>query len=728
MQPESTERRRVDPEPYPTLAALRAGQALLDRKSEAGWAAIRGFVRKAAATGALLHDEGDRWAAQSLIDYWTALLGRRGDEVADATLAPFDPQLAPALPDHACPYVGLQAFDTGQSQYYFGREREVTALHELLRVHALVGIVGPSGSGKSSLARAGLSLALGSDGVSATRWRALPAVVPGPEPLASLDRVLGPVGDPTGVILLVDQFEELFTLSANEAVQTEFVDRLLGLIREPARDNRLILTIRADFEEYLTKQPQLYELYQRARVQLLPLGAAQLRRVIEAPAEAVGLKFEAGVVDALLHDLLGEPAGLPLLQTSLTRLWSRRQRNLITMAAYREIGDGRRALATWADETFAAMIPEDQETARRILLRLGLSLDDRLEITRTRVSRADLHRSGARDRIDRVLIRLVDAGLLRLTPAANEEEDRIEVVHESLVRNWPRLAAWLGEVRQDLRTMNRLRARAAEWKGYGAGAAGLLDAVQLGEAEQWLSSPAAQDLGIEPAVAEMVRASRRAVNRAGRRRRWVQVTVVGFLGLVAAGAIWTAVVQRRLAGEAAKYLSLSWAREKDLEVKRDELQAKQRELQTNQGELRAANEHITKALAAFNEVAQLAEDQRYEVVPFSGEVAFEAAKVQVPGSSFFTFTVAPFGDRTNIIGVSYVVFGQRPRSRVGIAPTFQASFQLRGCISAGLAAVGYKDRDPVITRFDLCALTQAVKPTQRTQQTPAARLEQLDLP
>jgi len=566
--------------------------------------------------------------------------------------------------------------------------------------------VGPSGSGKSSLARAGLSLALQSDGAAAARWRELPPVVPGPEPLVSLERVLGPAGTPTGIILLVDQFEELFTLSADEAVQAEFVNRLLSVIGDPGHDNRLILTIRGDFEEYLTKHPQLYEIYQRGRVQLLPLGAAQLRRVIEAPAAAVGLKFEAGVVDALLHDLLGEPAGLPLLQTSLTRLWRRRQRNLVTMAAYREIGGGRRALATWADETFAAMIPEDQETARRILLRLGLSLDDRLEVTRTRVSRADLHRTGVDDRIDRVLGGLIAAGLLRLTPGAKPEEDRIEVVHEALVRNWDRLASWLREVRQDLRTMNRLRARAAEWKGYGARAAGLLDAVQLAEAEQWLRSPAAQELGVEPEVVKMVQASRQAVNRAGLRRRWAMIAVVVFLGLSAAGALRTAVVQARLAAEAARYLALSGARQTALEGNQRELQTKQRELQANQLELRAANEHITKALAAFNEVAQRAEEGHYEDVRFSKEVAFGATKVELQGSPFFTFTLAPLGDKTNIIGVSYVVFGSRPRSRVGIAPRFQASFQLRGCISAGLAAVGYRDRDPVITRFDLCALTQ----------------------
>src|SRR5262249_22553705 len=163
-------------------------------------------------------------------------------------------------------------------------------------------------------------------------------------------------------------------------------------------------------------------------------------------AGVCGLKFEPGVIDRLLQELLGEPAGLPLLQFTLLRLWEERHRNRVTAAAYDRVGGGRQALARTADAIYDAMLPEDQATARRIFLMVGRAVADRHEATRTRVARARFFEHGDDPgRVARVLDRLLSARLLRQTAGPQEPEPRVEVAHEALVRNWPRLAEWLQE-------------------------------------------------------------------------------------------------------------------------------------------------------------------------------------------------------------------------------------------------------------------------------------------
>src|SRR6185436_886803 len=155
-----------------------------------------------------------------------------------------------------------------------------------------------------------------------------------------------------------------------------------ALVEAPQPPHRIILTMRTDFETFIAQLPDIQRLFEAVRVQVTPLSAAEMREAIEQPAGAVGLKFEAGVVDLLLQDILGEPAGLPLLQFTLLKLWEERERNRVTMASYLRVGGGRQALARAADAAYDAMTPEDQSTARRILLLVGLAVDERNEPTR----------------------------------------------------------------------------------------------------------------------------------------------------------------------------------------------------------------------------------------------------------------------------------------------------------------------------------------------------------
>jgi WD40 repeat protein len=514
---------------YPSLMALQtAHNDLLKRQRQesntpAFHDAVLDFLRNGTATGALLDADEDRRAAQSLLDYWAARLFRLGQEPSDSTLADFDPLLAPEIPDELCPYLGLDSFREDDAAKFYGRARLVADLVDRLASQRLIAVVGPSGSGKSSLVRAGLIPALKAGALPGSQdWNYLPPIVPGSDPLASLARALRTedqasssddasaiLGSP--LVLVVDQFEELWTLCDDAGTRQAFVAKLLELAEASDAEHQVILTMRSDFEAFVARAPELQALFEVGRIQVTPLSAAELREAIEQPAELAGLHFEAGVVALLLQDILGEPAGLPLLQFTLLKLWERRERNRVTHTAYLRAGGGRLALARSADEFYAGLIPEEQVTARRILLRM-VRPGEGLELTSSRVRRADLFRGGEDPgRVERVLVKLIAVRLVRLAAGETLGDDQVEVAHEALVRNWPALVDWLEEEKAELATRRRLEGRAAEWTRLGRGTGGLLDEVQLHEAERWLSSSGAAYLGYDPVLPALVEASRAAI-------------------------------------------------------------------------------------------------------------------------------------------------------------------------------------------------------------------------
>ncbi len=506
---------------FPSLVSLRAAHTeLLKRHRETGetpetLAAVAAFLQRGQATGALLDDDGDRRAAQSLLNYWTALLYRTGQEPPEATLADFDPALAPELPDALCPYLGLDAFREDNSDVFFGRQRLIESLINHLKENRLLAVVGPSGSGKSSVVRAGLIPALqaGVPASDSADWHYLPPMFPGSNPLENLAHVTRPPEIDAAawvpgqivafqqddgylakmiaarglgrVVIVVDQFEEVFTLCTDDNVRQAFVDNLVRLIRAPQARHTVILTMRTDFETQVTRLPDFEPLFERALIRVTPLNAGELREAIEKPAAAIGLRFEAGVVDALLRDILGEPAALPLLQFTLLKLWESRERNRVTWEAYRRLGGGRQALATSADEFYRNLIQEEQDTAKRILLRL-VRPGEGLEFTSSRVRREDLfHKAEARDRVERVLDKFIRIRLLRLTKGETEADDQVEVAHEALVRNWPRLVAWLEDERVAMRQRRRLTTAAEQWAALGRDPGALLRGVLLDEAQRY---------------------------------------------------------------------------------------------------------------------------------------------------------------------------------------------------------------------------------------------------
>ncbi|MBV9279907.1 MAG: hypothetical protein JOZ41_07485, partial [Chloroflexi bacterium] len=537
--------RQVDDsvERFASAAALRAAHTELLKRYRASadphemLAEVEGFIRKGSATGTSLDADNDRWAAQSLLDYWTAILYRVGHEPLDGTLAEFDPTQAPELDDADPPYIGLEAFREEDHSRFFGRQRLVEEWIGRLADSRLLAVVGSSGSGKSSLVRGGVLPALRAGGVPGSeRWRYYPPVVPGSEPLTGLVRLFQPpdsapewveqqvrelrrdplqlarvvgAGGEEPVVLVVDQFEEVFTLCSDEEARQAFAASLVGLAQAPGPRHTVILTLRSDFEAQVVQLRALEPLFGQIQARVTPLNAVELREAIERPAERVGLKVEQGVVDQLIKEILGEPAGLPLLQFALLKLWENRERNRVTRETYQRLGGARRALACSADEVYEGLF-EDQVTARCILLRM-VRPGEGLEVTSSRVRRDRLHETcGASDRVDHVLDRLRQARLIRRTAGDAPGADQFEVAHEALIRNWPRLVGWLDEERIALRQRLRLTSSAEQWQAKGRDPGALLRGSLLKDARRYT------DLG--PLEREFVAASQAEDERVKRER------------------------------------------------------------------------------------------------------------------------------------------------------------------------------------------------------------------
>lgn len=462
------------------------------------------FMARGKATGAILSEEEDRWAAQSMLDYWSTVLFREHRDAGDATLEDFDPSFSPELDDSQCPYVGLASFGERSSTVFFGRERLSSSIIEALGKTRLLFVLGASGSGKSSVVRAGVlpKLKAGDD-----KWVFVPAFVPGSQPLLNLARALKPKdsaidwtreeaesleGDPQQIlkllpadqpaILCVDQFEETFTLAPEGAARDAFLECLRLIATGAGPRHTVIVTMRSDFEGQLLRVPSLAPYFEDA-VRVPPLNAAELREAIEKPAALIGLKFEAGLVDELVSQILGEPAGLPLLQFTLLELWQRRDRNRVTWADYRSLGGARNALGSCADRFYNGLLREDQQTVKRILLRM-VRPGPGHETTSSRVPKESLFDLEARDRVERVLSRLVEARLLKVSPGETPADDQVEVAHEALVRNWPTLVNWLEDERRNIEKRRWLTDRVDRWQRLKEETEGLLRGTDLTEAQQ----------------------------------------------------------------------------------------------------------------------------------------------------------------------------------------------------------------------------------------------------
>ena len=426
---------------------------------------------------------------------------------------------APPLRE-VCPFKGLAPFEAADAEFFFGRERLVDELVARLADAPLLAVVGPSGSGKSSLLRAGLLPALGWEWV---------LLRPGERPAAELAAALGRVLPGQRLVLAVDQLEELFGASVAEDERRAFVDALAEAAWDPERRALILVALRADFFGRLAPYVELADLVGPNHVLLGPMSAGELRRAIEGPAERTGLEVEPALVDALVDDVAGEAGGLPLLATALLDLWRDRDGSTLTHATYERTGGVRGAVGRHAEAAFRSLGEDDQQVARRILLRLVAGGDGDV-LTRRRATREELDADDD-ERVGRVLAALVER---RLFVADN---GTIELVHEALLERWPRLASWVEEDAQGRRLHRHLTQAASEWETAGRDSSELYRGARLAATLEWADT-AGEDAGLNRLEREFLEESRTAFARANRRlRALLALAVLLLVAAVVAGAI-----------------------------------------------------------------------------------------------------------------------------------------------------------------------------------------------
>ena len=378
----------------------------------------------------------------------------------------------------------------------------------------LVGILGPSGIGKSSLMRAGVLPAL-SAGVlpGSAGWRQL-LIRPGERPCAELRRALG--GCPPGemlrrlspgerIVVAVDQFEELFTLCDSEAERASFIEDLAAVAGDAEQRALVLVALRADFYGRLASYPSLAELLSASHVLVGPMDRDELARAIEQPAARAGLELQPGLADALVADVAGEPGGLPMLSTTLLELWRARDGRVLRYGTYEMSGGVRGAVARLAEDAYARLGESEQRIARGVMLRLAGGEDGAL--VRRRVPAVELERiNGAGP----VLAELTDARLLTVS------DGEVELSHEALLREWPRYRAWLEEDRAGRRVHAHLSAAATDWDARNRDPGELYRGARLASALDWAAQ---HDDRLNAVEREFIQSSRLESERAARRQR-----------------------------------------------------------------------------------------------------------------------------------------------------------------------------------------------------------------
>jgi len=412
------------------------------------------------------------------------------------------------------PYRGLEAFEERDAKMFFGREAIVGELVEQVRGARFLALIGASGSGKSSILRAGLIPQLRARDIT---QRVL-LLTPTAHPLEELAGALEPDSAPSRLasladelraepralaialrshrdkasrlpVIAVDQLEEVFTLCRKEDDREAFLAALIhacGADEGPAdvppdADRvRVIVTLRADFYAYLSPYPVLRSAASTSQLYVGAMSNDELRRAIEEPARAGGWDFTAGLVDLLLRDVGDEPGALPLLSHALLETWRRRRGTTMTLRSYSESGGVKGAIALTADRVFYNELNDSQRRiARDVFVRLT-ELGEGAQDTRRRAGLHELiPREESRAAETRTVIKaLADARLVTVG------EESVEVAHEALIREWPTLREWLRSDRDNLRVHRRLTDAAMEWEVAGMDESLLFRGARLAQARE----------------------------------------------------------------------------------------------------------------------------------------------------------------------------------------------------------------------------------------------------
>ena len=436
-----------------------------------------------------------------------------------------------------CPYKGLNYFEETDADLFVGREALTEKLTARVLSLALSGslnkgrflaVVGASGSGKSSLVRAGLLPALRWDKTSAD-WN-IHVFTPTSHPLESLAASLtrennsviptAALMDDLGrdsrslqifakrklgletnarLLLVIDQFEELFALCRSEDERTAFVGNLLTAAFEVNGPVIVVITLRADFYAHCANYPQLREALAQNQEYIGAMSDDELRRAIEEPARRGRWEFEPGLVDLLLHEVGHEPGALPLLSHALMETWQRRRGRMMTLSGYTSSGGVRGAIAETAEAVFADQFTHEQrEIARRIFLRLTeLGDETATGDTRRRATFNELILKPEETDTTRTVLKILADSRLIITG-----EDAVEVAHEALIREWPTLRGWLEDNREGLRLHRHLTLAADGWERQGRDPGELYRGARPCQAISWADAHPSQLSGLEQAFLE----------------------------------------------------------------------------------------------------------------------------------------------------------------------------------------------------------------------------------
>jgi WD40 repeat protein len=466
-------------------------------------------------------------------------------------LAP-EPSAKP-VDDSPAPYPGLAPFEQVDAERFFGRLDLVHRLTDRVRTGDFVALFGPSGIGKSSILRAGLvpTLRDADEG-----WRAI-VLTPGRRPLEELAVRLGNAAGvdagsvhqtldraalaqvrltvrqvsaqrepPGSLLLVVDQFEEVFTHCVDDRQRTRFVDVLVAIAEEDTAN--VVLGVRADFYARCAAYPVLVRILDGHQLLVGPMSEDELREAVTGPARWAGLSVDRALVETVVADARQQPGALPMVSHALRQTWIRRTGPALTLAAYRAAGGVAGSVARTAEQVYGTCSPQQQAAMRRIFLRLT-AFGDGTENTRRRARLAEFIDGGQAETMRVVLDRLTAA---RLVVA---DQDSVTVAHEALIGQWPRLAGWLAEDRDFLREHRRLTEAAEEWTRHGRDDAYLFRGARVAS---WADRPLDR---LSDAEREFLAASRRReAQTRSRGRRRVRLTIAGLAAALAAISVLAA--------------------------------------------------------------------------------------------------------------------------------------------------------------------------------------------
>ncbi|MEV5431952.1 XRE family transcriptional regulator [Streptomyces sp. NPDC052701] len=435
----------------------------------------------------------------------------------------------------APPYRGLAAFEAEDADWFFGRERLVEEVMARLEDSRFVAVFGASGAGKSSLLRAGV----------VPRWQAAHAerrtvvFVPGPHPLRAGAARLAPLttgsveetraglaaddqalhrvvrqalagqGENAELLLVVDQFEEVFTLCRDGGERARFIQALVTAARAEGSRCRVVLGVRADFYPHCTRHRELLEACGGAQVAVGPLTTDELRRAITGPAVRAGCTLEGALLAELVVHAHGQVGVLPLLSHALLETWRRRRGNTLTLTGFQAAGGIEGALARTAESVYTGLSASGRRAAKEVFLRL-CALGEGTEDTKRRIARDEVDGSGPDTAV--VLERLAAARLLTL------DHDSVEISHEALIRCWPRLHDWLTQDRDSVRVHRLLTEAAQAWAAAGRDPEALLRGSRLALVNEWSAGAARPTNALERAFLDASRAAEAAEQSAARRR------------------------------------------------------------------------------------------------------------------------------------------------------------------------------------------------------------------